>query len=370
MKYLFALNHPSHYHLFKNSYNDLVAKGHTAHFAIRDKDILADLLELEKREYVKVARERRGRGRLSIMVGGAYNIVSQGLSLLKLVREFRPDLMIGTDYSITHTGKLCKIPSIVFNEDDYAINKLFCNLAYPFTETIISPDVCDTGRFFGKKIGYPGYQKLAYLHPEVFTPDPQIVRKYVPETEKYFLIRLVNFNAGHDIEKKHGGITRDTLRELIYILQPYGKILISSEVGLGKEFQAFRLNADVRDIHHLMYSCSLFIADSQSMIVEACMLGTPSIRFNSFVGTISVLEELEKRYRLTIGIPNNDPGRLFETSASMASDRKLAEEYSRRRNSMLAEKINVSAFFTWFIENYPDSKQKLISDKRFINQFR
>jgi|WetSurMetagenome_2_1015567.scaffolds.fasta_scaffold00034_61 uncharacterized protein len=370
MKYLFALNHPAHYHLFKNSFNDLVSRGHSAVFAIRDKDILAELLIAEKKDFIRVAGKRNDGGTLSVLIGGAFNIISQGISLYKLVRKFRPDLMIGTDYSITHTGKILNIPSVVFNEDDYAVNRLFCNLAYPFAETIVSPDVCDAGRFEWKKTGYPGYQKLAYLHPEVFTPDPGVVKKYIPDAGKYFLLRLVNYTAGHDIEKRHGGITGDILRRLISVLSPEGKVLISSEAVPDDEFKPYILKADVRDIHHLVASSSLFIADSQSMIVEASMLGTPSIRFNSFVGTISVLEELEKKYRLTEGILNTDPELLLKTTAEMASDNRLPLEYSIRRDEMLKEKIKVSPFFTWFIENYPLSKQKLNSDPGFINQFR
>lgn len=33
----------------------------------------------------------------------------------------------------------------------------------------------------------------------------------------------------------------------------------------------------------------------------------------------------------------------------------LKEEWQRRRQKMLSEKIDVTAFMVWFIENYPDS---------------
>jgi hypothetical protein len=33
----------------------------------------------------------------------------------------------------------------------------------------------------------------------------------------------------------------------------------------------------------------------------------------------------------------------------------LREEFQARRQKMLADKIDVAAFFTWFIENYPES---------------
>ena len=74
----------------------------------------------------------------------------------------------------------------------------------------------------------------------------------------------------------------------------------------------YRLKINPLDIHHVITFASLYIGDSQSMAVEAAMLGVPSIRFNDFAGKISVLEELEHKYGLTYGIKTDQPERLFE----------------------------------------------------------
>ena len=76
------------------------------------------------------------------------------------------------------------------------------------------------------------------------------------------------------------------------------------------------------------------------------MLGVPSIRFSDFVGRISVLEELEHKYQLTVGIPADEPRSLLE-----AIDRLVSEEYSKvlwaeRRARMLSEKVDVAAFWS------------------------
>ena len=36
----------------------------------------------------------------------------------------------------------------------------------------------------------------------------------------------------------------------------------------------------------------------------------------------------------------------------------LRSEFQARRQRMLVDKIDVTAFFTWFIENYPSSAQE------------
>ena len=52
----------------------------------------------------------------------------------------------------------------------------------------------------GEKIGYNGYMKLAYLHPEYYRPDASKIN--IPQNQKYFLVRLSNLTAHHDPGKK------------------------------------------------------------------------------------------------------------------------------------------------------------------------
>ncbi|NSW91968.1 MAG: DUF354 domain-containing protein [Firmicutes bacterium] len=358
MRYIIAVNHPAQYHLFKNVYFNLKQRGHDAIFVVRDKDILMSLMESDNVEFILLLKKRIGNSKLSILFKGAIDILHQGFVLFKFALKFKPDVMFGTDYSITHVGFLLNIKTIVFNEDDYSINKLFCKLSYPFADCIVAPSICNVHKYEYKRIGYNGYQKLTYLHPAVFHPNVNIKKKYIND-EKYFLIRLVRLSAGHDIEMNHKGISVEVLKQLISILEKYGRVYISSESTLPLELYNYVLNIDFKDIHHLMAYASLVIADSQSMVVEACMLGTPSIRFNSFVGKISVLEELQNYYELTYGIHSDQPAQLFSTIESLLRSRDYRSLFISRRDKMLSEKINVYAFFNWFIENYPISKQMM-----------
>ena len=126
------------------------------------------------------------------------------------------------------------------------------------------------------------------------------------------------------------------------------------------------------DIHHLMTFASLYVGDSQSMSVEAAMLGVPCIRFNSFVGKIKVgvIDELENKYHLLNSIHTGKPDMLLETISEMLNDESIKDKYSMARKSMLQEKIDVTAFITWFVENYPDSVKKIKEDPEIQNQFK
>ena len=99
-----------------------------------------------------------------------------------------------------------------------------------------------------------------------------------------------------------------------------------------------------------MYFATLYIGDSQSMAVEAAMLGTPSIRFNDFAGRIGVLEELQHTYHLTTGIPTSQPELLYHAVKQLLETPNLRQKYQERRQRMLADKIDVTEFFTQFIE--------------------
>jgi uncharacterized protein len=370
MKIILAVNHPAQYHLLKHVYRYFEAKQHEVVFVISEKDILLDLMKSDQVSFHVLSRKRQKKGKTAILLYGFIGILIHNVNLFRYVRKFRADIMVGTDYSITHVGKLFGIPSVVLNEDDFAINKFFCKLAYPLATAIVSPVVCNVGKYQSKKIAYQGYQKLSYLHPKLFVPDPEIVSKYISLTERFFLIRLVSFSAGHDIEMKHSGINEENLIRLINLLTPYGRVFISSESKVSDQIKPYMLKIDLKHIHHIMSYASLIIGDSQSMIVEAALLGTPSVRFNSFVGKIAVLEELEKKYQLTIGVHSDNPELLFRTVNELLAVNDLKSIYQKRKEIMLSEKINVTEFLIWFIENFPKSRETMRSNPDYQLNFK
>jgi predicted glycosyltransferase len=346
--FLFQLNHPAHYHLFKNLIESLRESGHEVHISIKDKDILKDLLIGEA--YSLISSNYRKKNLLSIIK----SVISRDFKLYKLVKKLNPDLMIGTSPEIGHIRKFVKTPAIFFGEDDVTISKamfLGALTCYPFFDCILSPKGCNNSCWNSKTFAYQGFQKLAYLHPNLFKPDRKKV--LIPVSERFFILRFANLKAYHDMNAL--GIDNKIASKIIKLLEGFGHVLISSERILPSEFEKYRFKGNLNDIHHYLYYSDLNIGDSQSMTMESAMLGTPSIRFNDFVGKISVLEELEHKYSLTFGIKSSETEKLFAKIEELLSTPHLKEEFQHRRQKMLAEKIDVTAFMSWFIENYPDS---------------
>lgn len=363
-KYLFLISHPAHFHMFRWVISNLTNDGHDVVIVIRPKDIVEQLCIESGLKYYKVGERPSTSNKIDL----AKALFKRSLDINKIVKKEKPDLLIGSDGVLAYVGTLNNIPSFEFFDDDYSVIKLYANIYFPFYSGLVCPNVTNAGRWGKKKIGYEGYQKLAYLHPNVFSPEKSIVEKYFSPDEPYFLLRFANLKAHHD--GGISGISTDVARKVIEILKHHGKIFITSERPIEEEFEPYRLNINPLDIHHIMSYATIYIGDSQSMAVEAALLGTPSLRFNDFAGKISVLEELEHKYGLTFGIPSKEPNRLYAKINELLAMPNLDKEFQERRLKMLAEKIDVNAFFTWFLENYPMSRKTKKKNPDYQNRIR
>ena len=367
MKILLIISHPAQFHMFRNVIDKLRQNNHEVTIVIRPKDILEQLCIEAEISYYKIRERSQKLGKLGLLYAFFYKI----FAVLRIVRMEKPDLLVGCDGTIAYVGRICGIPSIGFTEDDYNIIRLYADIFFPIYNRVVIPYVCDAGKWEKKKIGYSGYQKLTYLHPNYFTPDKKVVEKYFPVDESpYYIIRFAKLAAHHDVGVK--GFSIEVARKVIDILKSKGRVFITSEDTLPEEFEPYRLRINPLDIHHLLAFASLYIGDSQSMAVEASMLGTPCLRFNDFVGNkkISVLEELEHVYQLTNGISSHDADKLYSKIEEILAMPDACTVYQARRDQMLSEKIDVTKFWTWFIENYPKSAVPHEQDDAFWNQFK
>lgn len=356
MKILIYLGHPAQYHFFKNIVKNLKKKNQVR-YLIKTKEVLEPLLRGDNVKYRNILPE----GRKSTKTGVIWGLIKREIKVFSEALRFRPDIMLGTDPSIAHVGKVLRVPTFTVLEDDVDIIYDLAKITFPFSTHIIAPDSCDCGKWSSKKISYAGYMKLAYLHPNFF-------KHTIPGHQKTALIRLSNLDAFHDTGIK--GFDEDLLKKTIKMLAGEFKVLISSEKPLGSFFDEYMLKINPNDIHRILCQASILISDSQSMTMEASMLGIPSIRYSDFAGRIGVLEELEHKYRLTTGIKSGNSEKMKQTLENLLSMPDLHEEYQKRREKMLDDKIDVTRFFTWLIEGYPESVDVMKNDPDYQYNFR
>lgn len=349
--YLFSLCHPAHYHMFKNMMQILSDAGNRVVVVVRPKDVLEQLCDAAGLSYYSIGHYSDNHG----LRGKASLLFRRFNEMAKIVKKEKPCMLIGSDGILAYVGRWFHLPSFEFDDDDYKVVKLYSHLFFPFYSDIVAPRVTDLGRWKKKKTEYEGYQKLAYLHPNHFIPDKSVVEKYFSTDTPYFLLRFARLTAHHDVGIK--GINSNEALHLVEMLKPYGNVYITAERELEPQLEPYRLHIHPSDMHHVLAFARLFVGDSQSMAVEAAMLGTPSLRFNDFAGKISVLEELEHKYELTFAFPTSQPQRLYDKVEELIMMPNLTETFQQRRQKMLSEKIDVAAFFNWFIENYPESRK-------------
>ncbi len=176
----------------------------------------------------------------------------------------------------------------------------------------------------------------------MFSPDISVIKKYQLEPEKYIILRSSALKAHHDVYQK--GLNNKTIEKLNDLMQNYQ--VISSTESLDKQ------KIQPWDMHHVLSFSKMLISDSQTMTAEAACLGVPSIRYSSFVGRISYLEELEHQYGLTFGFIPGDEKNMYMKIKELLQTSNLADSWQKKRGKMLAEKINLHEWMIQLVESY------------------
>lgn len=337
MRVLFDLAHPAHVHLYRNLIKRVQAEGGAVFVATREKDVAVDLCRAYGIPQTVISRSRP-RSRAAAGVEMAWRTVQ----IARAALSFRPDALVGSSVSIGPVGRMIRRPSFVFTEDDGAVVPLFSRVTYPFCTWLITPEALRNEGQGAKHLTYPGYHELAYLHPNHFTPDPEVPRRLgVDPTRPYFILRLVALGSHHDIGAS--GMPADAVHKLIALLKARGRVLISSEGHLPAGLEPLRFQMPPETLHDVLAFASLYFGDSQTMAIEAAMLGVPSLRCNSFVGRLSVMEELEHRDGLTRGFLPEHASGLVELVAEWCQNLEAVKtEMRRRRKVMLARCVDLA----------------------------
>ena len=357
MRILVGIEHPKRVHVWKNSIKKLIERGHEVKIAARDKDITLKLLDLLGFNY-----EVYGKNYIRIF-RKAYGLVESDLKLLKIARGFDTDLFVGKGSGyMGQVSRMLSKPYICFSDTEHA--KLANLLTYPFADVICTPSCFKKRIDPSRHITYNGYEELAYLHPKYFKPDSSVLDDLgLSKHDKFIIIRLISWGAVHDVGQH--GIGAKMRAQYISKLEQYGRVFISSEGKLGNEFEEYALRIAPEKFHSLLYYAQLYIGEGGSTATEAAILGTPSIHISSTAKYCGNFEDLHKNYKLIYTF--SDDRQALEKAIEILEDPDSKRKWRQRREKMLKEKIDVTAFITDFIENFPESfyklKEKGLEDK-------
>ncbi|MBI1782767.1 MAG: DUF354 domain-containing protein [Sphingobacteriales bacterium] len=354
MRILIDIGHPGHVHLFRNAAQILQKKGHKIFFTLREKEKEIELLKAGGFEYKSFGKK------YNTTKGKIYGMLKFGLMETLTALKFKPDLFFshGSIYA-SHAAAILRKPNIAM-EDTGNLEQV--RLYRPFTKIILSPAV------IGKNLGskhylYNSIHEIAYLHPRYFTPDPSIYKLLELEPgAPYAILRFISWNATHDVGQV--GLTYELKKELVNILKKRMKVFISSENKNEPEFAEYMIKIPPEKMHDALAFASIYIGEGTTMAAEASILGTPSFYVSTVKG--QNCEELEQ-YGLGYVFTNADG--LLQKVNEVINTPELKVLLQERVKKYLADKIDLTAFMVWVVENYPGSIKTLRQDKNYHLQF-
>lgn len=360
MKILIDIGHPAHVHLFRHFSGEMISKGHDVLFTCRDKEFEIALLEQYGFKYFNLGKKYMS------LSGKFFGLLKFDFLMLRIAIKFRPDVFLshGSMYA-SHAAFITKKPHISF-EDTFNMEQI--RLYKPFTKVILTSDYQHPIKS-KKVLRYAGYHELAYLHPKRFTPDNTVLNELgLTNNQPYVIIRFVSWQATHD--KGHTGISYDNKIKSVKEFSKYARVFISSESPLPAELEPYRFPLPPHRMHDAIAFSSLVFGESSTMSEEAAMLGVPSIYL--FNNSTIYTQHLEKDYGLMFNYSESeiDQQRAIEKGIELLNTPGIKEQWQQKRQLMLNDKIDVTAFLVWFIEKWPYSAEILRKNPEYQYRFR
>lgn len=351
MKVLFFTNTPAHVHMYKYAVQELSNGDSTVRVLGRDYGCTADLLEyydLEYKLYGSCGSSKRSLFR---------ELPLHYTQIFRTVRAFDPDLIFGYGAYSAHAGAVARAPVItIFDSEPTHIDHV---VSKPFTTVQLTPNTFEKD-LGGRHYTFNGFKETAYLHPDNFEPATANIEGEleIERDSPYVVLRFNDFGSHHDFD--HSGFTHDEKITLIERLSEYAAVLVSDE---GKELALDRLPTRTFDLHpakmhDVLANAALLVADTQTMVTEAALLGTPAIRSNSFVGDSDMgnFKELESN-----DLVHNEEtlDAVLDRAEGILSKPSAKQQWRRRCDEYLAEKVDLTEVIVDIVTEFGQSREAI-----------
>jgi len=333
MRLAIDLLHPAHVHFFKNLIGILRDRGDDVLLTARRKDITLELLDQLGLPYETIST--LGAGRLGLAV----EMLTRDVRLYRRVRRFNPDVLTGiTGVCAAQVSALVRKPCVVWDDTEHQSRTH--KLTYPFATEIQSPS-CYRHSLGPKQILYEGYHELAYLHPNRFTPDPQVLREAgIDPDQRISVVRFVGWGALHDQDLR--GFSEAAKRQLVETLAKNSRVLITSETPLPPELEPYRIAMPSLKIHHLLAYTDLFVGESATMASETVVLGGPAIYLDP--AGRGYTDEQQRGYNMCWNFTHRQEADVIAKAAELIALDNPRAFVAPGWKKLLADKIDVTAY--------------------------
>jgi predicted glycosyltransferase len=333
MRYLFFTNTPAHVHLYRHAIERLEAAGHDVLVLARDYGCTTALLDFYGLPHQVYGRCETTKFSLVRGLPGHF------ARIFRETLRYGPDLVFGVGAYAAPAGALARAPVVLITDSEPVAFDQFVSRA--LADAILTPYTFrkDLGR---KHFQFRGFKETAYLHPDVFSADESVRAELgLGPDERFAIVRLNAFGSHHDVN--HGGFTAEQRRELIERLAEDVTVFVSDEGGeFAIEDSAARLfDAHPGYLHDALAEASLLVTDTQTMATEAALLGTPTIRSNTFVGEDDMGNFLELEAKGLV-YNTDDFAEVSSTAAEYVGDESVQERWQERRDDYVGELDNLT----------------------------
>lgn len=333
MRLLVEYSHPAQVHKFKHVLRTLVEQKHEVLVLSRDKDVMLPLLNATGISHVCISRA--GRGLMSM----AFELLQRELRTLWHFIRFKPNLVLSAhSVAITHIAWLFRTPRIVHDDTEHA--QLQQKLYMPFATYIVTSTAYSKN--WGKRqIRINSLEPLAYLHPDHFTPDPDVLLQYGLHPERpYAVVRFIAWQAAHDVGLASQDVAKK--RALISHLLAAGadKVVLTSESSENVDHQGI-VRIRPEHLHDVLAFARLCVSEGGSVANEAAVLGVPTVLVNPL--SSGMFNEL-KRYGLLCCSPTLDGA--IQVCSELWGRTNTPALWKEARQKLLREKVNMADAFS------------------------
>lgn len=361
MNILISTGHPAQVHNFRLLKKELEDRGHKVFWLATNKDISKYLLNHYGIDYTLLVRPNNGSflSKVKTMIEN-YKITRRVIKQNKIdfvVSRVNPPVVLASFLSGIKQIGLSDTETVGIYDEVFSrlVNSMFT--ATSFEKQLVKD-----------QIRFKGNIELFYLHPKRFQPkesgwDILGIEKGTP----YVVMRFVAWGAFHD--KGHSGFSDEMKLNAIKEFSKYAKVFVSSEKQLSKEFAEYQIKIPFEKMHQVMKDATLFFGEGASMASESAVLGVPAIYVNDlWAGSTNDLT----RFGLMFSYKQDEKSQIesINKGIELLSQRDLKPIWKECWNNFMQDKIDVTAFFVWFIENYPESAKIMKENPNYQDRFR